>query len=89
MSSRHCPFLNRNDARCVRHFSVNRLQHAFDHCFNDYGACPSYQEMLSERKAEHSAQQVVTVTIAGRHVATFQQLRRAAQQVATSGASAA
>ena len=75
MGSRHCPFANRNDARCVKHFSVNRLQYAFDHCFNDYPSCSTYREMLGERKADHSAQQIVTVTIAGRHAQSFQQLR--------------
>jgi hypothetical protein len=61
MLGRHCPFTNRQDARCSAHFAVNRLQHAFDFCFGDYGACPSYQQLLSERTA--------SLTIKGRHVA--------------------
>lgn len=85
MQGRHCPFLNRNDSRCAKHFSVNRLQHAFDHCFNDYGGCPSYREMLNERNgrgAEGSSPAVVTITIHGRHASNFRQLRHCGHQVA-------
>lgn len=87
MQGRHCPFLNRNDARCAEHFRVARLQHAFDHCFNAYSACPSYREMLTERagRAESDASigPVVTLTIQGRHAATFRQLRHCGHRAAT------
>ena len=87
MLGRYCPFLNRNEARCAEHFSVNRLQHAFDHCFNEYSNCPSYQAMLNERNdragAEVSGTRVVTLTIRGRHAATFRQLRNCGRSPAS------
>ena len=46
----HCPFLNRSDYRCANHFSLDKLDAAFDHCFGAYQACPTYLEMLDERK---------------------------------------
>ena len=42
----HCPFLNRADHRCSDFFSIERLQHAFEHCFHAYKACAVYQELL-------------------------------------------
>ena len=47
----HCPFLNRADRRCSAFFSIERLQHAFEHCFDAYRACEVYQELLVERQA--------------------------------------
>jgi len=47
----HCPFLNRSDYRCSNHFSLDKLEAAFDHCFGTYQACPTYLEMLGERKS--------------------------------------
>ena len=47
----HCPFLNRADHRCAAFFSIERLQHAFEHCFHAYKACEVYQELLVERQA--------------------------------------
>ncbi len=46
----HCPFLNRADYRCANHLSLEKLDRAFDHCFGQYQACPTYQEMLGERR---------------------------------------
>jgi len=45
----HCPFINRNDARCARHFAVVRLADAFAHCFSNFADCPNYRELLLER----------------------------------------
>jgi hypothetical protein len=47
----HCPFLNRSDARCVRNFSLGRLGHAMRYCTGQYTACPTYIELLVERRA--------------------------------------
>ena len=47
----HCPFLNRADHRCASFFSIERLQHAFEHCFHTYKACEVYKELLVERQA--------------------------------------
>lgn len=67
----HCPFLNREDQRCADHFQVTHLQHAFRHCFDNYKACPTYLEMLVERRvrqvqAQH-VQPLVPLTIAGQN----------------------
>ena len=47
----HCPFLNRADHRCSDFFSIEQLQHAFEHCFHAYKSCGVYQELLVERQA--------------------------------------
>jgi len=49
-SDHHCPFLNRSDPRCSRNFSLERLDTTYDFCFGQYGACPTYGEMLLERR---------------------------------------
>ena len=46
----HCPFLNRSDRRCSSFLSLDRITHAFDHCFGEYKACPVYLELLVERR---------------------------------------
>ena len=51
----HCPFLNRADYRCSNHFSLDRLDRAFTHCFGEYQTCSSYLEMLSERQNRQPA----------------------------------
>jgi hypothetical protein len=52
---RHCPFLNRSDARCSDHFGLDDLRFAFTHCFGEYRACPMYSQLLSERRERRSA----------------------------------
>jgi hypothetical protein len=47
----HCPFLNRADSRCANHFSLDKLDRAFNHCFGSYHSCATYSEMLHERQA--------------------------------------
>ena len=46
----HCPFLNRSDERCAENFNIDHLQHAFRFCFGRYKTCPSYIELLVERR---------------------------------------
>lgn len=48
--ARHCPFLNRSDARCATHLSLGGLTDAFDHCFDRYPTCGAYRELLAERR---------------------------------------
>jgi hypothetical protein len=50
----HCPFLNRADSRCSRHFSLDSLGHAFDYCFDYYEGCSVYLELLVERRVRRS-----------------------------------
>lgn len=51
----HCPFLNRSDARCSAHFSLNHLDDAFDHCFDRYQSCAVYRELFKERRERRAA----------------------------------
>ena len=46
----HCPFLNRPDARCARHFHLDHLRHTFGFCFGEYQSCAVYPERLEERQ---------------------------------------
>jgi hypothetical protein len=73
----HCPFLNRTDARCSDHFSLESLGHAFTFCFGKYQQCPVYGEMLAERRqrrqnasvgrdGSHGQTPVIQVTLHGR-----------------------
>lgn len=57
MSTRepHCPFLNKSDARCGTHFSLETLDSAFDHCFGCYADCQTYRELLGERMERRAA----------------------------------
>ena len=52
----HCPFLNRTDVRCGNHLSLTTIGSAFDHCFGCYSACPTYHEMLAERRDRQQQQ---------------------------------
>ena len=45
-----CPFIERVDHRCSSSFSLERLDHAFDVCFDQYRACPLFQQMMAERR---------------------------------------
>jgi hypothetical protein len=46
-----CPFLNRSDPRCGRHFRLENLQNAFRYCFGTFETCPQYAQLLIERRA--------------------------------------
>jgi hypothetical protein len=61
----HCPFLNREDSRCANHFSLDKLDRAFHHCFGSYQACPTYLEMLSERRYRQDCERGLEVSHAG------------------------
>ena len=61
----HCPFLNRADYRCSNHFSLDKLDRAFEHCFGKYQACGTYQEILDERQARQPADGHLVTTHAG------------------------
>jgi len=64
----HCPFLNRADARCGENFSLERLDHAYEYCFNRYQTCAIYHELLVERQVRRiSAQSIVPVALTISH----------------------
>ena len=50
----HCPFLNRADDRCSAHFRLDRLDEAFDYCFDQYPQCAVYQQLLLERRVRRA-----------------------------------
>ena len=54
--SQHCPFLNRTDFRCGKHFHLEHLDHAFEFCFDRYTACSTYLERLVERRLRQDDQ---------------------------------
>lgn len=56
----HCPFLNRADARCSNFFSLERLDHAFEFCFNEYSQCRVYLELLVERRVRRMTGRVAS-----------------------------
>jgi hypothetical protein len=78
----HCPFLNRADGRCSNNFSLERLNHAFGFCFDQYRQCTVYREMLVERQVRrtitsfadtghsHGASPIVQITFHGNPFST-------------------
>lgn len=73
----HCPFLNRKDARCASAFTLNGLSHTFAHCFSDYATCPTYAQLLGERRRlrAEAGSRFVTLTIARRQPPTARPMR--------------
>jgi hypothetical protein len=55
VQGQHCPFLNRADPRCAANFSLERLDHAFEYCFDRYQACPVYLDLLVERRVRRAS----------------------------------
>jgi hypothetical protein len=56
MEARHqCPFVNRPDARCSGRLKIDRLDYAFEFCFDAYNTCPVYIERLLERRTRRAA----------------------------------
>jgi hypothetical protein len=68
-ASHHCPFLNRADSRCADRFHIDNLASAYQYCFDKYKHCPTYLELLSERRtrrgegADDARGDLVQVTI--------------------------
>ena len=64
----HCPFLNRADARCSQNFHLDSLGHAFRHCFGQFKACPTYVELLVERRVKRMMAGAIASSVsAGEH----------------------
>ena len=64
-NGQHCPFLNRTDTRCSDNFHLDRLQHAFKYFFDGYKTCPTYLELLVERRVRRSESAVLDGTLGG------------------------
>ena len=58
-----CPFLNRSDPRCGRHFRLENLQNAFRYCFGAFETCPQYAQLLMERRARRGGVRGEVVTV--------------------------
>ncbi|MCS7034535.1 MAG: hypothetical protein NZ561_11170 [Phycisphaerae bacterium] len=61
----------------MENFSLGRLGHALEHCVGNYTACPTYLELLIERRARRrqaaerngaDARKVVQISIRGKVV---------------------
>ena len=61
-----CPFIDRVDHRCPSYFSLERLDHAFDVCFDRYKSCPLFRELMAERRMRRALGDAATD--GGRHV---------------------
>jgi len=46
-----CPFLDLDDPRCARHFSLGRMEEAFDTCFGRHQCCATYYRIQAEQRA--------------------------------------
>ncbi len=66
-----CPFIDRDDHRCARHFSLHRIDEAFDVCVNRFLACPTYYRLLREQNL------VTTLTLNGQPFAAARHARAA------------
>jgi hypothetical protein len=71
---RPCPFVNRPDARCGQHLSLDKLDHAFEFCFDTFNACPVYLERLVERRVKRLTTPVTTPATNRAHGQTLVQL---------------
>lgn len=66
-----CPFVESDDARCASHFTLGRLNQAFDVCMNGHHSCPIYYRLL--RESQRAA--TLTITINGQPFAAGRNLR--------------
>ncbi|MDX1682394.1 MAG: hypothetical protein R3336_04670 [Phycisphaeraceae bacterium] len=44
-----CPYINLDDARCARHFTLGRLERAFSVCVGAYRECPIHDEIREQQ----------------------------------------
>ena len=61
-----CPFINLDDPRCAGHFSLSRVDEAFETCLNKHKSCPTFHQLLSGQSHEQAP---IPITIAGRTLA--------------------
>lgn len=47
---RVCPFIDLNDSRCARHFTLTRLGEAFELCLKRHSNCVTFYHILRERR---------------------------------------
>jgi len=66
-----CPFLERDDPRCARRFTLSHLEEAFDYCLSRYTECPSYHQLQQEAPGGEPESLPQPITIFGRRVERF------------------
>jgi hypothetical protein len=47
-----CPFIDEDDPRCAKQFTLGRLGHAFGFCFGVYAGCSIHAQLLEQRRYE-------------------------------------
>jgi len=50
IESTSCPFIDLNDPRCDRHFTLSRIEDAFGLCLGNYHNCPTYHRLTVETR---------------------------------------
>ncbi len=43
-----CPFVNKSDARCAAHLTLQNIASAFTDCAGQHIKCPVYQELTTD-----------------------------------------
>lgn len=46
-----CPYMEREDARCVRYLTLQQIGEAFDRCVCHYEACGIFRQIRTEQRA--------------------------------------
>ena len=59
-----CPFIDLNDPRCAKHFTLSRLEEAFSLCFGNHHDCSVYHRLATQQAT------FIGITIAGKQAAT-------------------
>ena len=74
-----CPYINLDDSRCAKHFTLGHLTQAFHVCLDGYAACPTYQQLRAEEQGyRFHSQPQVRLTISGRDYFDPSRIRAAA-----------
>ena len=67
-----CPFINLDDPRCAGHFSLSRVDEAFEICLNKHKGCAVFHQLLSGQPSHEidtpPIDRPTPLTIAGRPV---------------------
>ena len=59
-----CPFIDTNDPRCARRFTLGRIEQAFRVCLQEgHSQCVVHQQLAGQRTHEP-----ITITVAGRPI---------------------
>jgi len=78
-----CPFIDLNDARCARHFTLSHLGEAFELCLRRHANCVTFYRILGERRADDDPAPLpnVRLTVRGRIPETAASRRQTATAI--------